>query len=286
MKYQGKTVEAYDAFYKACWNAAWQDSGYYSLAQLSAAREEWDDALNEINQSLVRNWHNHRGRHLKAMILRKLGREEEAIKLIEESLNIDKFNFGCGFEAWLQFGEKEMSPSLRILMRNESRNYEELATDYAQAGNWKDALTVVNTALANISVPSTMLLYYKAWFLCQMNQQDEAIRVVTLAEKSPLDEYFPNSLEAILALQCVTNLPVHAPKAFYLLGNIWYDKRQYQEAVNAWERSKEMDHSFPTVLRNLSLAYFNKLGKKKEAVQLLEQAFQLDRTTFAFIRQS
>ena len=39
-----------------------------------------------------------------------------------------------------------------------------------------------------------------------------------------------------------------------------------------------MDHSFPTVLRNLSLAYFNKLGKKKEAVQLLEQAFQLDRT--------
>ena len=64
LKYQDKSVEAYDAFYKACWNAAWQDSGYYSLAQLSAAHNEWDNALYEINQSLVRNWHNHRGRHL------------------------------------------------------------------------------------------------------------------------------------------------------------------------------------------------------------------------------
>lgn len=46
------------------------------------------------------------------------------------------------------------------------------------------------------------------------------------------------------------------------------------------EHSKEMDDGFPTVLRNLSLAYFNKLGKKKEAVQLLEQAFMLDETNF------
>lgn len=30
------------------------------------------------------------------------------------------------FEAWLQSGEKEMPSSLRILMRDESRNYEEL----------------------------------------------------------------------------------------------------------------------------------------------------------------
>ena len=47
-----------------------------------------------------------------------------------------------------------------------------------------------------------------------MNQQDEAVCVVSQAENSPLDEYFPNSLEAILALQCVTNLPIHAPKSF------------------------------------------------------------------------
>lgn len=278
LKYQGKASEAYDAFYKACWNAAWQDSGYYSLAQLSSAREEWDDALNEINLSLVRNWHNHRARHLKTMILRKLGREAEAKQLIEESLEIDKFNFGCRFEACLLSGKAGMSQELRELMRDESRNYEELATDYAQAGNWEDALAVVSMALASAGSLSPMLLYYKAWFLCQLGRKEEAVEVVTQAEGSPADEYFPNSLEAMLALQCVTALTEKAPKALYLLGNIWYDKRQYAEAIAAWERSREIDDRFPTVCRNLSLAYFNKLGRKEEAVRLLEHAFSLDVT--------
>lgn len=278
LKYQGKATEAYDAFYKACWNAAWQDSGYYSLAQLSSARGEWDDALNEINLSLVRNWHNHRARHLKTMILRQLGREAEARQLIEESLDIDKFNFGCRFEAYLLSGQTNQPEELKELMRDESRNYEELATDYAQAGNWNDALAVVSMALANIASPSPMLLYYKAWFLCQLNRTEEAIETVMQAESTPADEYFPNSLEAILALQCVAKLSIKAPKALYLLGNIWYDKRQYPEAVAAWERSRELDNNFPTVWRNLSLAYFNKLDKKEEAVHLLEQAFSLNPT--------
>lgn len=279
LKYQEKCAQAYDAFYKACWNAAWQDAGYYSLAQLSSARQEWDDALDEINLSLVRNWHNHRARHLKAMILRKLGRNTEALQLIEESLRIDKFNFGCRFEAFLLSGETAFPQEVRELMRDESRNYEELATDYAQAGNWEDALAVVHAALANIGTPPPMLLYYKAWFLCRAGgHTDEAVQTVLEAEHKAAGEYFPNSLEAILALQCVTGLPVKAPKALYLLGNIWYDKRQYPEAIHAWQRSKELDGQFPTVLRNLALAYFNKLDRREEAVRLLEQAFALDVT--------
>lgn len=278
LKYQGNSAGAYSAFYKACWNAAWQDSGYYSLAQISSARGEWENALYEIDLSLARNWHNHRGRHLKTMILRKLGREKEALRLIEESLEIDKLNFGCRFEAVLLSGGTGFSQEFRKLMRDESRNYEELATDYAQAGSWEDALAVVRMALANVEVPSPMLLYYGAWFLCQSGRKEEAVRAVLRAEKSPMDEYFPNSLEAILALQCVTSLPVESPKALYLLGNIWYDKRQYTEAIRAWERSTELDDRFPTVWRNLALAYFNKLDKKQEAVSLLERAFSLDST--------
>lgn len=277
LKYQGNPAAAYDAFYKACWNAAWQDSGYYSLAQLSSARGEWDDALTEIDLSLVRNWHNHRARHLKTMILRKLGRTEEALQLIAESLRIDKFNFGCRFEACLLSDEGDASHELRELMRDESRNYEELATDYAQAGAWEDALAVVHMAQAGGS-PSPMLLYYEAWFLCQLGRKHEAAEAVLRAEQRPADDYFPNSLEAILALQCVAELSAKAPKALYLLGNIWYDKRQYPEAIAAWERSRELDECFPTVWRNLALAYFNKLDKKQEAVSLLERAFSLNAT--------
>ena len=32
LKFQGKMQEAYDAFYKATWNGAWQDAAFYQLA--------------------------------------------------------------------------------------------------------------------------------------------------------------------------------------------------------------------------------------------------------------
>ena len=67
-------------------------------------------------------------------------------------------------------------------------------------------------------------------------------------------------------------------KAPYYLGNLCYDKRQYPEAVACWEKSAEIDDTFPTVLRNLSLAYFNKLNKEQKAIEMLEKAFALDTT--------
>ena len=47
----------------------------------------------------------------------------------------------------------------------------------------------------------------------------------------------------------------HAP---YYLGIFWYAHRRYDEAIACWERARKLDASFPTVHRNLGLAYFNK----------------------------
>lgn len=278
LKYQGKTEEAYDFFYKACWNAAWQDAGYYSLAQLSAAKGNWEDALYEIDKSLLRNWHNLRGRHLKAIILRRLGRTDEAFAFIENSLSIDRFNFGCGLEKYFISGNEADKDALIVLMRQEAHNYEELALDYASAGCWEEALFVADMAIHASVSNQTLLHYYKAWFLLKLERIDEGQEVIRIAEKQSPDCCFPNALDAILALQAVIDFAGRAPKACYYLGNLWYDKRQYTEAIALWEKSAKQDGAFPTVLRNLSLAYFNKLNKQQEAVLLLEKAFALDTT--------
>lgn len=276
LKYQGKIDEAYESFYKACWNAAWQDAGYYSLAQLSVSKGNWEEALSEIDKSLLRNWHNLRGRHLKVIILRHLGHTEEALALIRESLAIDRFNFGCSFEEYLLTGEKTILDDLIVRMRPEGHNYEELALDYASAGCWDEALKVVEIACDVVVSERTMLYYYKSWFLLSSGRVEEAGKTISLAECQPAHCCFPNALEAIIALQAVTRFTEIAPKAHYYLGNLWYDKRQYSEAISEWERSIEQDDTFPTVLRNLSLAYFNKLNKQQEAVVLLERALKLD----------
>lgn len=278
LKLQGRNSEAYECFYKACWNAAWQDVGYFSLAQLSVAAGNWGEALNEIDKSLIRNWHNHKARHLKTLILRKQNRTADARKLSEESLEIDPFNFGCLFEQYLLSEDEHILSTLNRQMRHESHNYEELALDYADASCWQEAIAVADTAIKHCPEVSQMVYYYKAWFLIQAGHKTEAATSAAAGEKQPQSPFFPNHPDAIPALQAVVLHFPQSPQALYHLGNIWYDKRQYTEAIEAWEKSAALDNHFPTVIRNLALAYFNKLNKKEEAIHLLEKAFRLDTT--------
>jgi len=67
-------------------------------------------------------------------------------------------------------------------------------------------------------------------------------------------------------------------KANYYLGNLWYDKRQYKQAIQHWEESAKLNPDFPTVHRNLAIAYFNKQNNSELALKSLEKAFELDKT--------
>ncbi|MDP4227481.1 MAG: DUF5107 domain-containing protein, partial [Bacteroidota bacterium] len=76
LRMQDRNDEAFEQFYKAAWNAAWQDAGYLSLAQIATAQGKFEEALELVEKSLIRNWHNHKTRHLKTAILRMLGKDQ------------------------------------------------------------------------------------------------------------------------------------------------------------------------------------------------------------------
>ena len=66
------------------------------------------------------------------------------------------------------------------------------------------------------------------------------------------------------------------PKRPTPIGNFWYAARQYDNAIACWETSAAIDPAFPTVWRNLSLAYYNKRNDPQKAVETLEKAYRLD----------
>jgi len=288
LQYQGKNKEAYDAFYKSCWNSAMQDAGYFGCAQISCKNNKLTDALYEIDKSLIRNWHNHKARVLKAAILRKLGRKNEALELIADSLKIDLFNFGCRFEQYLLSNESSVLAEMHQLMRGEIHNYEIVALDYIAAGMYAEAVQLLEEGIKTCTSPlssrrgvggevtTPMTYYYMGWAVTLFGK--DAKSVFEKAANHAPEFCFPNRLEAILALNCAQTVNPTDAKAPYYLGNLWYDKRQYQEAIACWEKSAEIDDKFPTVLRNLSLAYFNKLNQVAKAVEFLEKAFALDTT--------
>ena len=276
LKYQGRVCEAYDRFYKSTWNGAWQDAGYFACAQISLMQGRLEDALYETDRSLIRNWHNHKARALKATVLRRMGRKDEALKLIDESLDIDKFNFGCRYEKCLLTGAEEDLDELKTLMRHDANNYDEIALDYCAAGCWEEAVSLWHVAIEEKAV-TPMTYYYMGWSLKQ-GGLDGAEQAFAEASAYCPDYCFPNRLEAVLALECAMEINPGDPKAPYYLGNLYYDKRQYDLAVGGWEASAKLDGKFPTVWRNLALAYFNKKHDERLAVECMERAFSLDTT--------
>jgi len=284
LRFLGKDDDAFDAFYKSVWNAAWMDSGYFQLARIAAKRQNWDEALDLIDRSLIRNWHNAKTRQLKVSILRKLGKTLAAEKLIEESLALDKFNFGVLFERYLHTPDRVSNPvrgeELKTLLRANIHTYIEFALDFAFAGLFDEAIELINIGIIEQKDRPVypMAWYYKAWFEAQNGNQLGSEKTLQEAANACPDYCFSNQVEAVVVLEWAKKQNPTDSKAPYYLGNFWYNVRQYDEAVANWEMSAKLDNSFPTVHRNLALAYFNKQNEPKKALTELEKAFSLDET--------
>ncbi|MCA9982792.1 MAG: DUF5107 domain-containing protein [Anaerolineales bacterium] len=269
LKMQGRATEAFDAFYKATWNAAWQDRAYFELARLACRAERWHEALDLATQALYRNWLHHQARHLKTAILRRLGRETEALAETTVALSLDRIAYGALRERELLTGDSLLS----AVVHNEARTLTALALDYAQAGLYEEAITLLEAA-----PPAGMTLYYLAWCQALAGRADESSRVLTQAAAGSPDFGFPNQLESVLALESAMRLNPQDAHAPFFLGNFWYAHRQYKAAIACWERSRALDDGLATVQRNLGLAYVNKRGDLPAGLAAYERAFALDPT--------
>lgn len=276
LKMQGRYEEAYEQFFKACWNAAWQDAGYFNIAQIDLMQQHPETALENIERSLIRNWHNHKARALKAAILRKLNHTTEALAWIEDSLAIDAFNMGCRYEKYLLTQQETDLDELKTLMRNWNHGYIEYSLDYAEAGMWEEATSFLQLHEQEGGDIYPMVYYALGYYTRQSGQTEKAKAYYSKASQANPAYCFPNRIEEVVILESALAANPADAKASYYLGNFWYGARQYEEAVKCWETSVQHDDSFPTVWRNLALAYYNKLGQTERALQVMEKAFALD----------
>jgi tetratricopeptide (TPR) repeat protein len=282
LKLQGKTDGAFDAFYKAVWNDAWQHAGYLELARIATSRGDYEAAIELVQKSLVKNYNSHTARHGKVFILRKLNKRKEAAALIHESLQIDPFNFGCLFEKYLLLADKEINEAQRVLndlktrSRNWVHNFLEYSLDYYHAGLYEEAIQLLSIYLDGEKQPYSLVHYYIGWFAHQAQDCGKAETFFKQGAAFGPEFVFPNRIEEILILETAVTINPFDYKAFYYLGNLWYDKRQYSDAIQCWEKSVALNDSFPTTHRNLALAYYNKLKDPGRALRSMEKAFAND----------
>ena len=257
---QGRVSEAYAAFYKSTWVAAWRGPGYQRVAEIDMRRGEWQKALDHLEHSLIAEAENLGALNLKVIALRALGLQLEADRLLQSIRKLDPLDVTSSF---LQTGTAPQDAQQQI----------DLALDLLRAG-----LTAVADAVlrqptaADYSGGNTMRLYLRSHVLTEQGRPEEARALASQAAEADPAYVFPHRLEEMLVLERAIAANPQDAHAHLFLGNLLFDRRRHREAAALWQRSVALDPSNSVAWRNLGIARFNVLQVAAGAAEAFAHA--------------
>ncbi|MBE2215666.1 MAG: DUF5107 domain-containing protein [Opitutaceae bacterium] len=261
LRHLGRDADAYDAFAKAAWNDAWAAAAHHALAEIDCARHAWAQALDHIERTLRHQTDNLRARDLKAIVLRKLGREADAEALLARTLALDPLDW------WARH-------LLHKPLTCDTQTRLDLAHDYARAGFFGQALDVLADARPEPASGTAPLVdYTRAWLADRLGDGRATQRFLRAAAKASPDYCFPARLEEIAILRFASGRNPADARAPYYLGNLFYDRRRHREAIALWEKAVHLDPANAVAWRNLGIGYFNVLRRPAAARRAYERAF-------------
>ena len=270
--YQGNEDKAFDAFYKATWNAAQQGTAFHQLACIACRKKSYPEAFEFVTRALVTNSRNIKARSLRASLMILMGDLDGAHRYILENLEVDPFDYCSHYLLASVFNEGK--DEVLRLMQNRLSNFLESSQEFAHAGLYENAFDLLSWCTEQ----SPMRAYYLAYYAHSLGKEQIRDEYLEQGSKASALYCFPVTLDDLIVLEFVME---HSPEdgyAPYYLGNLLFDKKQHEKARQCWETSSQLVPSFPTVWRNLALAYFNKDNEPDKALKALQKAFSLDET--------
>ncbi|HEY9154808.1 MAG TPA: tetratricopeptide repeat protein, partial [Opitutaceae bacterium] len=197
---------------------------------------------------------------------RKLNLEADAEPFLRETLKIDRL------DAWARWLAGEP-------FAWDAQTAIDVATDYARAGLFADATALLEqTKVEPLSGAEPLIQYYLASFYEKAGRKSEARKAARKAKAANSDYCFPSRLEEIIVLKEALQRDFSEDKAAYYLGNLYYDRRRYDEAISLWEKSARANPAFSIVWRNLGIAYFNVRNDARKARSAYEKALKANPT--------
>ena len=267
----GKTESAYNNFFQASWYYEWFSPAYYQLALMESVRGNVDKAIDMVKYAYSTNNNDAPISILYSSLLRKQGKQKEALELISKLLEFDPLNFAAVYEKELLQGNSSMEKWQKN-MQDPDNNYIDIAVHYMNAGFYDDALQLFSS-LKNPKSP--LVFYYLAWLYENSDQSSKAKEMLGLASKASFDYCFPFREETQKILKYAVEKDPSNATACYLLGNLLYDKRP-GDAMAAWQKALHINNHFPMVLRNMAFGAFYHEKNIDKAVEFLKMAISED----------
>lgn len=262
-RFLGNLQKAYDAFYKATWNAAWKSAAYFALAEMDTAAERWQSASEHLHQSLRSDSENLNAIYLLACVQQKLG------NAVKSRTSLEKIAERHAFHAGLRWANG--------LAPERGQELLDLAFDLVRCGMLSEAEALLGrTAVEPVEGAQPIALLLRASILRRLGHAAQAQSEYQCALKAPIAYCFPGRLEEMLLLK--ETIDTHPDDAMpkYLLGLLLYDRGRYDEAIALWEKAAQLGLKSATLWRNLGIAYFNHTQDSLGARAAFDQAIALN----------
>lgn len=250
--------EARDTLYRATWDYSYHSPSYFQLAQLSSSAGDYEKALSEVNQSLSTNSKDNRAIALKASLLRKLGKTDEALFTIHPILTADPLDFRMKNEYYLLLKEQgneqkanEVLTAVEKEMRHFDDNYLELAISYLNDGLLNESEDI----LLRYSGKNPFFDYYLGYIHDRQGKTEEANNYFSKAAEYSVDYIFSYRLGSVEVLKRAIDYNPNDGKAYYFLGNILYEK-QPEIAMEYWDKASKLAPDLAIIYRNLGWGYY------------------------------
>ena len=281
----GNLKDAEKCLNRASYSLDWYAIAHFELAQLTASQDRLDPALEHINNSIQGNGNNSQAHAVKALILIRKGRYDEAMEVTRVGLLTDPLDL---FSKQLQVTAAEASGTedvalgaldaeLLELTRADAENHIEMAIRFARCGDYADAIKVLALSASESEemIVSPLVFYYQAYYHKQLGESGKANALLEKASRVSPKHCFPYRQESFPVLEWAISENPDDAQAYYLLGNLLKKSQRPEEAVAHWEQSVNIDPENVVAQRNLGQVYYED-GDLPKAQAAYEEAIEAD----------
>ena len=254
----GDEEGAYDAFFKATWNAAWAGAAYERIGCIDLRKGRPERAAEHLRLAVDAGSRSMMARDALGLALAALHRTDEARECFRETLRLDPLDAVAAMELGLDWsGTVGKNPA----------PYLEIALEYRRAGRKDRAETVLRQG---ILATGALLLWLH---LAAVTGDREALRQ---ARGVSPDGCFPHRTEDHLAILRCEEMDPDFYALYYADGNYWYDRKQPEKAAAAWRKAVRLRPDFATAHRNLAIVLYNHEKNGAAALAEMKTAFACD----------
>ena len=252
------------------------------IARLLAREADSAGSLARVQEALREDPHMVRAGSFEVILLRRLGRTQEARKRLARWQAEDPTSSTLRNEA-TRLGADE--PALWSHLAGDPQRVLEVALDYMELAAWDDALALLAREYPEGAVVHRELgmplpqrhpevVYYRAY--CKEKLGMAARADFAVASSLPTTYVFPQRAESLPVLRRALEVNPDDATAHFLVGSLYLSGGLADRAVREWQEARRLQPTIPVLHRNLGLTLLHALQQPERALEVLSEGTRMD----------